>query len=442
MKKLLFTFSIPIIYLINLIFVQFFLINLISSISIFLICYFILNNPIRFGINSIFLTGFAYFMFLYPLLFSYGLIEIPGYNEQILLFSVSVSFIALFFYLISFKFFLNQELNNIKLMIEEKRKLFLSEKKYFFLFYVIVLYVYFTFFGQGIFNKDLILFTSILFFIYATPKKHYFILSIIFIIFLILTLQVTSGRRDILKMALVFILFLQLYHGNLSIFVLSIFGIITTMSMIIITALRSFSINWSYDRDIEIIDLFNNPIYLDRVLRGYGDYLQNALVLADFGVAYNNFLFILKNIGEIGYLYGQSIFKIFYTWIPRSLWPGKPLDVQMQIVNFNTNPYYAGGTSQSMTLVGEAYWNLGIIAIILFFSSLGFINKYIERNFYIMSPYTFLIFISLAPFFILMWRGAFTTTLVYTLSNILILLLCLILSKISINPLIEKRHND
>ena len=180
------------------------------------------------------------------------------------------------------------------------------------------------------------------------------------------------------------------------------------------------------------MEIIENPTYLKRTLEGYGDYLQNALVLGDFGAAYNNFMYIYQNISEIGYLYGQSIFRIFYTWIPRSFWEGKPYDVQLLIVKFNIDPYYTGGSSQSITFIGELFWNYGYLAIILMLFFIGQITRLIDKNLNNLKNYQVLALLTLAPFFMLLWRGAFSTTLVYAVANLMIIYFCYLISNIKI----------
>ena len=199
--------------------------------------------------------------------------------------------------------------------------------------------------------------------------------------------------------------------------------------MILITTLRTFNTGWSYHKDVGILEILTNNSYINRITSGYGDYFQNALILGDFGVGYNNFAYIYKNINEIGYLYGQSLIRILYTWIPRSIWESKPYDVQLQIVKFNTEPFYTGGSSQSVTFVGEVFWNYGLIAIILVFVLLGRILLKIDNNLYKLHNYQLLALLSIAPFFMLMWRGSFTTTLVYALANFIVIYFCYLFSR-------------
>ncbi len=383
----------------------------------------------RFGISNIFLFGFFYFMFLYPFFYSIGLVEIPGYEYYIYQETTIASVIGLLVYIYA---------NNYSMLFNKQKKFNLSDEKainsfnekYFFLLLILSVYLGLSLMPPMVFNKEVILFTAALFFIYVQPKKRNLLAFIVFLGFLSFIILESSGRRDLLKIIIIYLFFIQIYYGNLRLLTLSIFLSIALFGMVIITTLRTFNTGWLYERDIGIADIYQNPEYLKRVLEGYGDYLQNALVLGDFGVAYNNFMYIYKNITEIGFLYGQSLFRLFYTWIPRSIWENKPYDVQLQIVKLNLNPYYTGGSSQSVTFIGEVFWNYGFLAIVLTFFFLGKIIKKIDENLYRLENYQVIALLSLSPFFMLMWRGSFTTTLVYAIANLIIIYFCYFISRV------------
>ena len=399
-----------------------------SLFSFYIIFYQIFFSKIRVNIHNIFLFGFAYFMFLYPFFYSLDLVNIEGYSAGIFNKSIKISVLGLVIYIISYYSFFNSKLDTKYFQADINKKKYNGINKQLYLLSLIIFSAYFTIFGQGIFNRNVILFTGLLFLFYLIPKKHYLLIIIIFLIFVFLTLTSSSGRRDIIKIILIFLFYMQIYYGNFSILILFTGLCSTILCMGVITAIRTFSIHWEYNRDIGIIDTIKNPYYL-KVFRGAGSYLDSALILGDFGVAYNNYIFIIKHITEIGYLYGQSFIRLFTFIIPRSLWPAKPIDVQMLIVQLNTDPFYTGGTSQSISLVGEVFWNFGYTAVIFSFFFMGIINKKIDNISLSPSPYSLLIIMSLIPFFMLMWRGSFSTSFIYALANITILLICLIASK-------------
>ena len=80
---------------------------------------------------------------------------------------------------------------------------------------------------------------------------------------------------------------------------------------------------------------------------------------------HNNYEYILDNIPDKSpYLFGSSLMKIFYVMIPRQLWLDKPSGVQELIVQQHNN-LFVGGTSQTTTMIGEFYWNFGLIGVIV-----------------------------------------------------------------------------
>ncbi len=428
-SKLLYSVFVILFIIASVTFVKYPIIYILSLTGTSIIFFNFLFGQKRFGISNIFLFGFFYFMFLYPFFYSIGLVEIPGYEYYIYQETTIASVIGLLVYIYA---------NNYSMLFNKQKKFNLNDEKvinsfnekYFFLLLILSVYLGLSLMPPMVFNKEVILFTAALFFIYVQPKKRNLLAFMVFLGFLSFIILESSGRRDLLKIIIIYLFFIQIYYGNLRLLTLSIFLSIALFGMVIITTLRTFNTGWLYERDIGITDIYQNPEYLKRVLEGYGDYLQNALVLGDFGVAYNNFMYIYKNITEIGFLYGQSLFRLFYTWIPRSIWENKPYDVQLQIVKLNLNPYYTGGSSQSVTFIGEVFWNYGFLAIVLTFFFLGKIIKKIDENLYRLENYQVIALLSLSPFFMLMWRGSFTTTLVYAIANLIIIYFCYFISRV------------
>jgi hypothetical protein len=425
--KLIYIFSYILFTLVACLFVKHQLIFLLSVLGSGIILFSFLFNKVRFGINNIFLFGFFYFMFLYPILYSLGITDIPKFESRVFLETTAISFFALVIYTIfNINYSNGKYINNIAY----KRPSISTSQNIFFILLSFIVYGVLSIAPQMIFNKDIILFTSLLLFTYFLPKRSYFLVYIIFIVFFINIVIMSDGRRDLLKILIIFLLFYQIYYGNIKLITLFIFFLLSIFGMILITALRTFNTGWSYHKDVGILEILTNNTYIDRITSGYGDYFQNALILGDFGVGYNNFVYIYNNISEIGYLYGQSLIRILYTWIPRSIWESKPYDVQLQIVKLNTEPFYTGGSSQSVTFIGEVFWNYGLIAIIIVFVLLGRILLKIDNNLYRLHNYQLLALLSIAPFFMLMWRGSFTTTLVYALANFIVIYFCYFFSRI------------
>ena len=136
------------------------------------------------------------------------------------------------------------------------------------------------------------------------------------------------------------------------------------------------------------------------------------------------------------YLYGKTLFKLFFSFIPREIWPTKPLDTNLLIVELRENNFvFVGGTSQSVTLLGEVFWNFGWIGTLIVFYIFGlfaknfdlsFKNKIYDNQIILMVFFTYLTFI--------LWRGSISTTLIIFFSNIFLLFILLNISKLFFRP--------
>ena len=118
----------------------------------------------------------------------------------------------------------------------------------------------------------------------------------------------------------------------------------------------------------------------------------------------------------------NSLLKIFYSWIPRDIWPTKPFDTHTLIVSYRKNPF-VGGIAQSVTLLGEVYWNFGWISVIFIFFLIGIVAKNFDlikkeeltdMQIIFLSSLSYLIFV--------MWRGSITTTIIIYIINIFALI--------------------
>ena len=88
----------------------------------------------------------------------------------------------------------------------------------------------------------------------------------------------------------------------------------------IICASLFITISRSFDGSDPFLSDLSQILYV-----GYGSISQSLLILGDFGVSYDNYLQIIENISEIGYLWGISFVRLFFSFIPRSIWIGKPI---------------------------------------------------------------------------------------------------------------------
>ena len=184
---------------------------------------------------------------------------------------------------------------------------------------------------------------------------------------------------------------------------MSIIGISVFALVIII----SFNRTWQ-DKSVvkeKLTEVLQNPEYLEAVI----------LMNADFSVCYNNFQYLLVSVPQNNpYLYGSSLIKIFVSWIPRSIWKGKPEDIVSLIVQKDNPNKFAGGTSQGTTFLGELYWNFSLIGIIIGMYIFGIINKYVKNGiqYHINNPWRIIIFSLLVATFFEFFRGGISTIIV------------------------------
>ncbi len=229
------------------------------------------------------------------------------------------------------------------------------------------------------------------------------------IIFLLLiqywTVYFSGSRRDIIKLLIIFLFFLRLIisSNRKFLFLLCLFSLVSLIFVFLNTYNRS---NLEWDFKISAVEFIANY---------------------DFMPTFDNFMYILK--GD-EYLFGQSLFKILFAWIPREVWPSKPFDTNLLIIQKHYN-VFVGGSSQGVGLLGELYWNFSWFGILGGSFILGVLAKNFDLSRYeklkdsqiiILSSLSYLIFV--------MWRGSITTTIIIYLKNIVALFLLFYLVKL------------
>ena len=129
--------------------------------------------------------------------------------------------------------------------------------------------------------------------------------------------------------------------------------------------------------------------------------------------------------------------------IPRTLWLGKPIDTQLLIVDerYGALSEFGGGTSQSITLVGEFYWNLSIFGTFFGFFLIAILIKNLDKIlFNTRSISTVYVLAAFSPFFFIIWRGAYSSELVYTLISLIPIVFLIVLHKIFAELPIKKNN--
>lgn len=117
------------------------------------------------------------------------------------------------------------------------------------------------------------------------------------------------------------------------------------------------------------INIFRTLTY--QLSRGIsiGDYIRNSLlntyIQGDYD-AHQMFMSIQRYVDEYGFSYGYQLLGALLFFIPRSLWPNKPIGTGATVIS-GLNQFYF--TNVSAPLIGEVYINFGLFGILI----IGFI---------------------------------------------------------------------
>ena len=104
--------------------------------------------------------------------------------------------------------------------------------------------------------------------------------------------------------------------------------------------------------------------------------------------------------------YGRQLLGVIFFFVPRSIWPTKPIGSGYYIAN--EEGFYFDNIS--MNYFGEGYINFGIIGVIMFAIILGYVNALLDKKYWFKSGrnkslYTAMYFVIIGMVFIIM-RGA------------------------------------
>ena len=77
------------------------------------------------------------------------------------------------------------------------------------------------------------------------------------------------------------------------------------------------------------------------------------------------------------YFGGQTILEMFYSLVPRQLWPDKP--TQYGIISITTQMGSPSSTMDAVSIPGELFVNFGIVGVILIVPIIGMIFRMLEN---------------------------------------------------------------
>ena len=380
--------------------------TLLLGITSLIIYYFVfLKKNIIFGFKESFLAGlFVYTLFPFLFIFFYenflkdNFPLFKGFNTKDIIKAQYLALVTLISFFTGY-FLLRKKLKTFNL----KQDFYLAE-----IIFVIFIFVITIFFRIEHTQPNIIIFILIGLIVFKSNRSEnlkILYLIIFALLFMAFSIYWSPFRRDIIKILIITFFFISLISFKRKNFYL-IFAVLTVVSFFAMVAL-------TYSRTE--IDL-SLSIDLNGFIANY-----------DIFPAFENLIYIISNDAQ---LHDKTLFKVFYSWIPIELWETKPIDTNRLIIDVRTNSF-VGGTSAAVTLLGEVYWNYGMLGVIPFFIFLGiFANNFDLSNKSKLSDMELILFSSYSYLIFIMWRGSISTTLIIYLVNIFLLIISLLLAKL------------
>lgn len=322
-----------------------------------------------------------------------------GYNSETLEKIQIIVIVSIFFFLFGYHFH-KKKINFIS------NKNSISQKVLLLSFFLSTCIIFFPIqYIESVINTFLLL-CLLIYKTKITDKKKIAFIIISLIIFQYLSSSLSGARRDLIKLLIISIFFISLLIQNKKKIILMLFLlVILTVYFILLTTLIRSNL------------LVEDVITMNKYLNFY-----SLLTYFDFMHAFDNFIYIVET---KSYLYGASLFKIFFAWIPREIWPEKPVDVNILLTTLHKNKF-VGGTSYSLNLLGEVYWNIGFYSIVIFNLLLGIFIKNIDLNYKNnLSDLQLLLYPTFSFLMFTFWRGAISTQIINYIINI-IFIFCII----------------
>lgn len=139
-----------------------------------------------------------------------------------------------------------------------------------------------------------------------------------------------------------------------------------------------------------------------------GNLFSAFLASSDNAIAYDNTMLIVEHIGVSRYVWGVSYARVLVSLIPRSIWPSKPVSLISRIRH--EMPTSSKSPHQSISILGEAWWNFGLAGLII----VPFFLAGLLKGFYVISSGSMVervrpsaIYCVVAPYYLENFRGGF-----------------------------------
>lgn len=233
-------------------------------------------------------------------------------------------------------------------------------------------------------------------------KKILFYLIIWFIILIICKNPFTDKRNGIGPIYLSIFLFIILKKYNARNFLIYI-------SVIFIIGLPITAV------------ITNTKLGLNEVISNFSKYFNSDQILKQFYElhfdAYSNLNVAIEYVKIYGVSFGKQLIGAFLFFIPRELWVGKPLNSGMLTGNYLIDNYGFFYNNLSSPITAEAYFNGGLVGIIIFAFIFSKWSKLVYRWLSSNSYYTLVAWYMTIHLFFLM-RGDLMNGIAYLMGPI------------------------
>lgn len=131
--------------------------------------------------------------------------------------------------------------------------------------------------------------------------------------------------------------------------------------------------------------------------------------------SYQMFVNCISYVNNHGVTLGSQLLVVLLFFVPRSIWPSKPVGSGFEVANLNSLSFQ----NVSMPIIGESYINFGIFGIILFSFFFGYFTRKLDK-FYWSNPqannsfiHFYFVFIG---YFFFMNRGDLLSSFAFTIA--------------------------
>jgi len=179
---------------------------------------------------------------------------------------------------------------------------------------------------------------------------------------------------------------------------------------ILLLAFGSFSL---------LVTMLFNRVYHEIDFVKIFDYLKNIepaglIKLIDNYFVYEAYLKTIEYFPKMhDYLYGNTIIRVLFFWIPREVWENKPEGLTSYVARLFFGTSRSAEYSTGMTITGEFYINFGVMGVVIFSLLLGYISAYMVKRLLITNKeYVQIISLMFIVYFPHIARGGSSTTII------------------------------